>query len=142
MSYQKTKTKYDLFKILIDSYLGVENARFSFYDQKRIRESHQLVSKRTKHLTHANQKTKQAIWLTLNFLTPYIIFAIKRLAWDKVNINYALYYKENESYETKLSSFYCLMIMNIITLISENIRRHNFYKQLNFETINEKNIIA
>lgn len=134
-------SKSDLYYYLLTNlYCGIENIKFSFYDQNRFRKSNQLALK--KPTSSTNQKTKQAIWLAINMFLPYITLAIKRLTWDKTNIKHALYCNSNESMKTIDESYYFFNIFHTLTLFSENIRRSLLYKQILKDDSAKQNIIS
>lgn len=121
---KKNKTNHDLLSISINFYLGIENARFSLYDQNRLRfdQSKDHNNKRLK-----SSKIKQFSWLISNITIPYACLAIKRLLWDKADIRRALYCHPDESPLIKGSSLNSFRILSIASIISEDIRRNYFY---------------
>jgi len=128
---------------IIKIYLCVSNMLFALSDKKIFVNSKKIAELNSSEETRISYSKKQQLaWLTINSFFPYAALIIKRLYWDKSSLTNVLHYADKNDSNLNKSNIGLVYIFRLMSNCSEYLRRSLFYKQINLEKTNEKNIAA
>lgn len=124
-SEKKTLDIFSIIKIIF----SIQNALFAIKDKEIF-----INAKKIASLNKDFKKYKQKphmVWLTVNFVLPYLALMLKRLIYNKSSLENLLCYKDAADcnlHWNQDTRFLC--ILHLITDCSEYVRRSTFYRDL------------